>query len=59
MALPQRSPIRSEWWGDVGIRATQVVFPKKSSAKEPELMETRHHVADLIVENKGLGKESG
>lgn len=29
-------------------------FPKKSSAKEPELMETRHHVADLIVENKGL-----
>lgn len=36
------------------LELLKMFFPKKSHQKEPELVETRHHVADLIVENKGL-----
>lgn len=36
------------------LELLKLIFPKKSSQKEPELIEARHHVGDFVVENKGL-----
>ncbi len=38
----------------VVLELLKVFFPKKSKAKEPDLNETHHHVADYRVENNGV-----